>query len=280
MVTPMQKSTLSVILRLHTTDGNALSFLSNALFSLAGAIYAPIEAIVVTQQFSPLQIQKVENLLARFVWKSSSCARTVNYVNPEKKDHRSALLNTGFDAAQGRYLAILDYDDFVYEHAYSTLIEQLGRSSAAVAFGGCIIAHSTRTMHGYKVVGKSNPWQKRTDNEFLRRNIFPSHTFVIDRERLDGRLPRFNEKLCREEDYDFLLRLRFETEFDTTCRGQVLFEYPIRDDGTNTTMTENEPETSENRAAWTAARATWEPVRQLLIKHLENSKKNSDEKTF
>jgi hypothetical protein len=268
----MQQSTLSVILRLHTTEGSALLFLSNALFSIVGAIYAPIEAIVVTQQFSPLQIQKVEELIARFVWKDSSRARVVNYEKPQKGDHRSALINTGFDAAQGRYLAILDYDDFVYEHAYSTLIEQLGRSSAAVAFGGCIIAHSTRTAHGYKVVGKSNPWRKRDDDEFLRRNIYPIHTFVIDRARLGDKLPRFNEKICRGEDYDFLIRLRFETEFDTTCRGQVLFEYPIRDDGTNTTMTENEPETSDKKAMWTAARATWEPSRQLLKKHLENTK--------
>jgi hypothetical protein len=270
----MQQSTLSVILRLHTTEGNALPFLSNALLSLAGAIYTPIEAIVVTQQFSPLQIQKVEELLARFVWKDSSRARVVNYANPEKKDHRSALLNIGFDAAQGRYLAILDYDDYVYEHAHSTLIEQLGRSSAAVAFGGCLITHSTRTTHGYKVVGKSNTWRKRNIHDFLRCNIFPIHTFVIDRARLGDKLPRFNENLSREEDYDFLIRLRFETEFDTTCRGQVLFEYPIRDDGTNTTMTENEHETSENRVVWAAARAIWEPSRKLLKKHLEKTEKN------
>lgn len=246
-----------------------MELLNDALLSLAGADYAPLEAIVVTQQFLPAQISELESLIARYVWNEGSGGRVVNFASSELKDHRSALLNRGLDAANGRYVAFLDYDDYVYEHAYTTLINQLQRGSAGVAFGGCLYAHAMATVSGYKIIGKSNPWNRRGEEDFIHDNIFPIHTFVIDRDRVGAMLPRFNQDLTRLEDYEFLMRLRLITEFDLTCRSQVLAEYHLRVDGTNTVPMSNEPKDSPNSAAWNAARTAISPVRELLRKHLE-----------
>src|SRR5690242_18168092 len=118
----LQPDLLSVILRLHTTEGQALPFLSQAIFSAVESSYRPLEVLVVTQQFEVTQLRQIEQLLASFASDESCHLRTTNFQHPEKRDHRSALLNTGIAAAKGRYLAFLDYDDFVYGEAYSTLI--------------------------------------------------------------------------------------------------------------------------------------------------------------
>ncbi len=265
----LQPDLLSVILRLHTTDGAALPFLSQAIFSLLHSDHRPLEVIVITQCFSPDQIKEVENLLARFSWDDACQMRVVNFSHPEKRDHRSALLNTGIATARGRYLAFLDYDDLVYPNAHSALIQQLRRGNAAAAFGGCILAHATPHGHAWKTTRKLPFWIEKKEQEFLQGNIFPIHSFVIDRLRLKGELPRFNENSCHMEDYEFLLQLRLLTRFDLTCWKQMLVEYVIRDDGSNTLFVEEKEATPAKKKAWQAAYNSLKPLREQVTHHVQ-----------
>jgi len=267
----LQPDLLSVILRLHTTEGQALSFLSQAIFSAVQSSYRPLEVLVVTQQFEVSQLRRIEQLLASFASGESCRLRTVNFQHPERRDHRSALLNIGITAAKGRYLAFLDYDDFVYGEAYSTLIGQLRRSTAAAAFGGCVVAHAIPSAAGYKTVRKSQIWMDKQEDDFLKGNIFPIHSFVIDRSRLKEALPRFNENSCHMEDYEFLMHLRLVTAFDLTCWKQMLVEYVVRDDGSNTLFVEEDQATPAKLIAWRKSYATLGPLRRQVTEHVQRS---------
>ncbi|MEZ0257764.1 MAG: glycosyltransferase, partial [Chthoniobacter sp.] len=190
----MTDEVLSVVTRLHTTAGPALDLLSRALLSLAGATWRKIEPVIVTQQFSEEQIGMVERLADRFVWEWGCRPAILNYRNPLPGDHRTALLNLGIETARGRYLAFLDYDDYVYEHAYETLIGQLRRSESAIAFGMCLATYAVPTEHGYRITHKDRAWAGKTVDDFLTENMFPPNSFVIDRSRLPEGVPLIDER--------------------------------------------------------------------------------------
>lgn len=264
----LQLDRLSIIIRLHTVEGEALSFLDQALFSVVHATHRPIEVIIVTQQFTEAQTEQAEHLLSQYAWDKSCQMRLVPFQHPERRDHRSALMNFGIAAAQGQYLAFLDYDDYVYPEAYELLIGQLKRSACAVAFGGCLVSHATATTQGWKTLRKVPMWREKSESEFLTGNLFPIHSFVIDRQRLQNGLPRFNENSCHMEDYEFLLRLRLITPFDLTLWKRILVEYVMRDDGSNTLFVEESQATPAKKKAWWQAYTALEPLREEVAAYV------------
>lgn len=254
----MNDHLLTVIIRLHATTPEAMSQFDSALFSVAGSTYEPVETLIVTQEFSDAQVDCVRSIVEGFVWPGSSIHRVVNLTGAGPGDHRSALLNLGLREARGRYVAFLDYDDRVYEHAYETLIGRLRECSSAAAFGGCIAAHTEFLPNGEsRVASKTCEWEDCSDEAFLADNTFPIHSFVLDRARLGATLPRFNESLTRLEDFEFLLRLRMVTTFDRHYQRQPLVEYTIRA-GTPRAAPFH---SIEERRQWTAARAVIEPLK-------------------
>jgi hypothetical protein len=260
----MTDKVLSVITRLHTTEGPALDLLSRTLLSLAGATWQPIQPVIVTQRFSQEQVAAIQHLVDRFVWDGHCQPLILNFSHSSPGDHRSALLNLGIKAAEGRYLAFLDYDDYVYEHAYETLIGQLRKSQSAIAFGLCVAAYAIPTVHGYKLTHKDRPWANQTLDDFLFDNIFPPSSFVIDRARLPNGVPLIDERLTRLEDYYLLLSIRSISTFDMTCFDKPLTEYVIRRDGTTTYQLGIEFDTAENINAWQTSREIIKPVLQKL----------------
>lgn len=260
----MANEVLSVVTRLHTTAGSALDLLSRALLSLAGAHWSPVEPIIVAQQFSEEEIETVERLVNRFAWNGHRRPKVLNYRNPSPGDHRTALLNLGIREASGRYLAFLDYDDYVYEHAHQTLIGQLRRSRSGIAFGLCVAAYAVPSEHGYRITHKDRPWAGKTVDDFLTENIFPPNSFVIDRTRLPEGVPVIDERLTRLEDYYLLLNLRAVTTFDMTCFDRPLCEYVLRQDGTTTYQLGPDLDTPENIRAWRDSRAIIKPTLEMV----------------
>ncbi|HSJ01448.1 MAG TPA: glycosyltransferase family A protein [Verrucomicrobium sp.] len=260
----MQDDLLSVVTRLHTTEGQALHLLGRMLLTLAGSTYAPIQPLIVTQCFTESDVQKVRDLVDEFIWAPGVTPVVTNYFNRSPGDYRTPLLNLGISTAAGRFITILDYDDYVYEHAYETLINQLRQSPAGVAMGGCRVAYALPTAAGYKATSKDNPWAGKTLDDFLTDNIFPTVSYVIDRAKLPGQVPHITDQLTRVEDYELLLKLRAITTFDMTFFETPLCEYFIRRDGTTTSQLGAEIDSSENRHAWESARQMISPLRASL----------------
>ena len=227
---------LSVIIRYHACNVGSAQLMQRCLFSLATSTYRQIEVVIVTHNFGETELAQVNKLHGELGWSAESSLQVENLAFPPGIDSRSALLNHGMEVATGQYLAFLDYDDYVYEHAYESLIQQLRQSTHVACMGGCVAAISPLPEAPLFVGSKRALWASRKPEDFLKHNIFPIHTFVIDRIRLGNPLPEFDTGLTRLEDYDFLLKLRRLTDFDLTLFKTVLFEYSMRMDGTNSSL--------------------------------------------
>ncbi|HEX7959605.1 MAG TPA: glycosyltransferase, partial [Terriglobales bacterium] len=255
-------NTLSVIIRFHKRD--RLSFLDEALFSLALQYWRDLEVIVCVQNGSQSLLDEVTNLLSSQPWVAPICSKVICVAVSEDTDGRVVLLNRGIEEAKGRYLAFLDDDDVVYQHGYKYLIDRLRSSELAVAVGGCRVAQADYTSGHWFVTSKRTPFSwGRTRFDLLRDNFIPIHSYVIDRARVKAADLRFDSNFTLLEDYEFLLRLSAQYEFDFAGISTPVCEYRVRNDGSNSIPFEQEP-VPEVRAALERARSAIEDRKRNL----------------
>jgi glycosyltransferase involved in cell wall biosynthesis len=225
-------NTLSIIIRFHKRE--RLPFLEEALFSLAIQDWHDIEPIVVLQNGTDELREAVQEIINQQPWQISARCRIFSVSVPEGVDGRCALLNHGIARANGRYLAFLDDDDFVYHHGYSTLIQQLVDGERAIAIGGCRQARIQFEDNHWFVRTKGTPFAwGRARLDIVRDNFVPIHSYVIDRSRIGSFDLYFDELLPPLEDYDFLLRLFSSFEPDLSKLDTPVCEYRVREDGSN-----------------------------------------------
>src|SRR5690606_455375 len=136
----------------------------------------------------------------------------------------------GMHAADGRYLAFLDYDDCIYPEAYSLLVAALSASHCAIAFGG-IARKDAYVEDGVTIVRhRQAAWGERNLHDMLHDNCSPIHSYVLDRSRLVTPYPAFDESLSKYEDYDFLLKICMRHASDFQLSGKIIGDYYIKED--------------------------------------------------
>lgn len=218
--------TLSTIMRFHKKE--RLPFLEEALFSLAIQYWHDHEVIVVLQNGTDELKRAVFEMIDHQPWQGSPSFQVLIVEVPAGMDGRSTLLNRGIAHATGRYLAFLDDDDVIYQHGYTTLINQLLAGEAAVAVGGCRTAKVQNESGHWYVQTKETPFAwGRTRYDLFRDNFIPIHSYVIDRARVDASDLYFDDAFPPLEDYDFLLRLSAKYGFDFSQLDIPVCEYRI-----------------------------------------------------
>lgn len=158
-----------------------------------------------------------------------------NWESQDPADARTELLNLGLQAATGRYVAFLDYDDTLFPVAYELLMSRLHDSGASAAFA------SVRTVgadvHADFVHVSSHvlsPFRGAGLADLFRGNCCPIHSYLIDRAGLPEGLLRFDTSLVWEEDYDLLLRLCSAVNADFQALPHVIGDYYFKTDNSNT----------------------------------------------
>lgn len=231
----MNKHTLlDVIVRFH--DLQRLHELSRCIFSLVCQDYRPIRIILVTQRFTWSAIEETLQYVSPALSLDKKIDfQLVNFDKIEPKDARSDLINLGISKAAGRFLAFLDYDDIIYPDAYTTLIEHLLFSPAAIAFGGIAVKQVCICADTALVLTQTQPFKGEGVLDLFQDNFCPIHSFVIDKKKIDEKL-YFDPKLNRLEDYDFLLRFcsRFLSDFKYITK--IIGAYYYKNDGSNTIL--------------------------------------------
>lgn len=236
-----ESNTLSVIIRFHQKE--RLGFLEEAIFSLAIQDWHDLEVMVVIQNGTDELRHTVVDIINRQPWPRQPVYKILLVPIAQGVDGRSTLMNQGIANARGRYLAFLDDDDFVYQHGYATLIEQLVAGGRVIAVGGCRRANIQREGDHWFVKSKDDffSWG-RSRLDLFRENFVPIHSYVIDRSRLDSFELYFDDACPPLEDYDFLLRLFDTVEPDFSQLDVPVCEYRIRLDGSNSiAYVENTP---------------------------------------
>ena len=255
---------IDVVVRIH--DVSRIQELSRSVFSLVSQTYRPLRIIIAAQRFSAADLAAIRAGLAAFLEGESDVdLAIVNWTEAEPSDARSVLLNLGVQAAQGRYLAYLDYDDALYPDAYELLIERLRITGAAIAFASVRIMQLQVFDHFFYTAEKvTPPFSGATLMDMFRNNFCPVHSYVIDREQVAPELLSFNVNLLMEEDYDVLLRICARYTSDFALIGTNVGEYYYKTDGSNTVPT-NGVLTPLSRERYKGVRLTIEHRKRITI---------------
>jgi hypothetical protein len=242
---------VETIVRFH--DLTRLDELCPALLCLIGQTYRPLRVMLVTQRFGaePLRVLQTRLEIYRRI-DPTVTLDVINYTETGNlQDARSALINAGIGAARGRYLALLDYDDTLYPQAYALLVEELQASGCAVAYAGVSLKSVTvdpALPHGLAFARMPQPNGSGLLDMF-RESFCPLHSLLLDRSLIDPADLRTDETLPIFEDYEWQLRLATRYLLSFARLAEVIGDYRLRDDGSNTVPLANSV-TPQRRAQW------------------------------
>ena len=242
----MVMRTLSVIVRFH--DLGRLFEVRRCILSLVCQSYEPLEICLVTQRFSAADLTRLRHALNPTLDLNKSVILEIhNYHQQSPADARSALLNLGMERRNGRYLAFLDHDDTILHDGYRSLIQELEKSEAAIAFAS--IAYKVADVfEGTLLVNKRlEAFVGNSLADLFDHNFCPIHSFVIDTERVESTDFGFDTTLQKHEDYEFLLRLCAKYKSSFNLIGSFVGDYYLKDDesNSNTWLAEDTPQISE-----------------------------------
>jgi hypothetical protein len=249
---------IDVITRVH--DVARELELDRALFSLVNQRFQPVHPIIATQGFDAHKISVISSIADKFEWHSAGhlAPAIVNVDNPAGADLRSKLLNVGIAKAGLRYIAFLDSDDYLYEHAYDYLVEQANTTDAAISFGG-IVRKDVNVFERFVFNLSTHRGQFHGTglSDLLVANFCPFHSFIIDRHRVADADLMFDTTLTRMEDYDFLLRIcsKYEACFTGWDKEIGVYNWDLK--GGGSIEFHQDPMLSrsrENKRLWNEAR--------------------------
>jgi len=253
---------IDVIVRFH--DAARLMELERAVFSLAGQFFRPLRILLVTQRFSAAEVEATLAALAGIVAVSEVGFQHVNLTWTHPEDARSDLVNLGFAAATGRYVALLDYDDVLYPDAHALLTARLAATGAGIAFArtpNMVADMYPAFLHGRS---QANPYPGRWVGDLFFSNFCPPHSYAIDRTRVPENCLRFESMLTIEEDYEFLIRVCAAAIADFGLLDTEVGLRIIKTDGSNTYASAG-PKTAEVLRCAAIAQGFVEARRQVTV---------------
>jgi len=208
---------------------------------LSGVEGVVVHAKIVCQRFSNEELERIDLIIRDYEYISGiHDFDLLNFSEAKPTDARSSLLNKGIKKSHSRYLAFLDYDDVIYPHSYALLIENLRKSSCAIAFSNNYFKDVVQGQD-YAIVNNRRAVDKSALGlrDLFVDNFCPLHSFVIDRSTVAPEDLFFKNDMSRLEDYDFLLRFcaKYRSSFD--CMNEFTGDYYFKDDGSNSTLLES-----------------------------------------
>ncbi|MFM9922044.1 glycosyltransferase family 2 protein [Variovorax sp. H27-G14] len=229
----MIDSQIDCIVRIH--DSSRILELERAIFSLVGQHHRPLRIILATQRFSTHDMAKISEIVAPMLeGQDAPELHIVNWEAATPRDSRTELLNLGLNAATGRYVAFLDYDDTLFPEAYALLLARLRASEAAIAFATVRTVKADVYDDFVRVSDHVEaPFSGKGLLDLFKSNFCPIHSYLIDRKKIPPALLQFDTTLVWEEDYDLLLRICAYARSDFEALPHVIGDYFFKTDNSN-----------------------------------------------
>jgi hypothetical protein len=245
----MDQPPIDCIVRFH--DVRRLYELGRCIFSLVGQSYRPLNVILTLQRFVEREVAATQQALAPMLsLPEAPTLKILNLEQPVPKDGRTLLLNMGLQAAQGRYVGFLDYDDLLYPEAYRTIVPRLRATDAAIAFGAVRVVSGDVYPQFIRVASEVKdpfgPGERLVG--LFKGNFCPIHSFLLDRHRIDQQDLVFDPVLTWKEGNDLLLRLCAKYPSDFALIKTKVGEYYYKTDGSNSGAAESIQSAAQRRA--------------------------------
>ena len=197
---------LSVVTR---TQGTRLQCLEEVLSCLAAQTNRDFELLVVCHRVTDEGRAGVRRVVSDQPSWLQERTRLIDVERPG----RTAPLNDGFDAARGRYIAILDDDDTVLAHWVETFAA-LERAAPGPVLRAATLRQDAVPLPGSDdlvAVSIGNPFAAWASTfefvDHLRVNHSPPLSLAFPRGAFHDLGVRFDESLAVTEDWDFLVRV-------------------------------------------------------------------------
>lgn len=196
---------VTTVIRFHKSGD--LPSLRGALYCLLAMQDCLVRPLIAAQDLSERQRGELIACLADFPWFKGYEPVVEYHESPGGRgDLRSRMLNESLRAVRTRYAGILDFDDLLFPHAYRWLIGRMRSQDKAIAFGrvfstaydgdkGLILERKRSFQYGYSY------------DEFVGHNHAPTHSFLIDAERVDFKVTVYHDDQRYMEDYLLALQI-------------------------------------------------------------------------
>lgn len=249
---------IDVVMRFH--DMRRIHELDRAILSLACQSFHDVRAILVAQNMGANEHAKILSVMEKYTKEAfPNFSHKLVDAKVSPGDQRTLLLNIGLRHVTSRFVAFLDADDYVYEDCYEYLISEVIENKAAIAFGNIVVKDVLATdQFVYNVDSRRNMFSGEDFDDLLVTNFCPIHSFVIDRQMVEKADLKFDERLVRLEDYDFLLRIcsKYSALFKTRSKFVGVYNWHL--DGKNSVMVRTNAidaaVVKANEDAWVQAR--------------------------
>lgn len=252
---------IDVVMRFH--DMRRLHELDRAILSLACQSFSDVRVVLVAQNLGPSEHAKILSVMQKYAEEAfPNFSHKLVDAKVPPGDQRTVLLNIGLEHVAKRFVAFLDADDYVYEDCYEYLISEAIKNKAAIAFGNIVVKDVIATdQFVYNVDSRRNMFVGEDFDDLLVTNFCPIHSFVIDRQMVEKDDLKFDERLVRLEDYDFLLRIcsKYPALFRTRSKFVGVYNWHL--DGKNSVMVRTN---AVDAAAAKANEDAWVQARRII----------------
>lgn len=206
---PAPGSSPSCFLTILTrTQGTRPQCLEEMLLCLAAQTDRDFEVVLACHRVSTEVRAETEAVVARFPEWLRSRVRLIEVDRPG----RAAPLNDGLDAANGRYVVVLDDDDLVFAHWVETFRSLEQRAPGRVLRACALRQNVTKVeAHGRATaVNVGPPWSDWPSSfdlvDHLQVNSTPCMTVAFPRGVYQDLRYRFDERMLATEDWEYLVR--------------------------------------------------------------------------
>lgn len=206
--TSMKKENDLVSVIIRTKDRPSL--LKRAIDSVCSQDYGNIELIIIND--GGCEIDEIINHYKSVFKNIPGCEvkRDFVYIKNEVSVMRTNAANIGLEIAKGKYICLLDDDDYFYSQHLSKHINSQIKSKSLWS-----ISRSLESIEDINGVEKYKKYNYSSDlnriSFFLFENCFPSNSIVFQKELVNKSGP-FDKNLQVLEDWDLWIRMYMENE--------------------------------------------------------------------